>query len=53
MSTTSMPPIFRLIAWWRHRKTLCTLCNKAPKDGSRRYCSDECAEWDLHMQAHG
>lgn len=56
MGNTTMPPIFRLVAWWRHRQTLCTVCHKNPKvmrDGDNRYCSDDCGEWDGHMQAHG
>jgi hypothetical protein len=52
-----MPPLYRLTAWLRHRKMLCTVCHKNPKvaaaDGDDRYCSVSCAEWDLHMQAHG
>lgn len=50
-----MPPIFRLIAWWRHRQTLCTACHKNPKvtaaDGDTRYCSEDCATLDGEIQA--
>lgn len=52
-----MPPIYRLTAWLRHRKTLCTVCHENPKvttaDGDNRYCSTECAHEDREMQAHG
>lgn len=50
-----MPPIFRLVAWWRHRQTLCSACHKNPKvvlaEGESRYCSEECGEWDGEMQS--
>ena len=53
---TTAPPIFRFFAWLQYRKTLCAGCHKEPRIQrvqSSRYCSDACAEWDLHMQAHG
>lgn len=54
-NTLTMPPIYRLTAWLRHRKTLCAVCHKNPKvtaaDGEERYCSLGCAELDGDIQA--
>lgn len=57
MGNTTMPPIYRFTAWFRHRQTLCTVCQDNPKvtmaDGENRYCSMECGAEDRERQAHG
>lgn len=53
---TYSPPVFRIAAWFRYRRTLCTYCHKHPRvviDGVDLYCSAHCAEADADDQATG